>query len=80
MKNKFNDVDNATMNLDTEENLDIASIENILVNNIENYKNELHKHVEELLKDKIDENKIIIKKNENGKKKDTAFVIKVKKD
>lgn len=62
MTNNFNNIDNEIMKLDNEENLDIFSLENLLVENIENYKKGLHQHIEELLQNKINENRIIIKK------------------
>lgn len=62
MINNFENIDNEITNLDNEGNLDIFSIENLLINNIESYKKELHKHVEDVLQNKINENNIIIKK------------------
>ena len=49
MINNFENIDNEIINLDNEGNLDIFSIENLLINNIESYKKELHKHVEDVL-------------------------------
>lgn len=49
--------------------LKIDSIEDIMSKAIEDYKSGLIKHVEELLKDTINEKEIIAKKNKNGKKK-----------
>ena len=67
MKANFNKIDNEILKLDNNKNLDISSIEDILVKNIEEYKIELHKHVEELLQQQIDENRIIIKKRRMAK-------------
>ena len=67
MINNFENIDKEIVNLDNDGNLDIFSIENLLVQNIESYKKELHKHVEDVLQNKINENNIIIKKNKNEK-------------
>lgn len=80
MTSNFNNIDSEIMKLDNEENLDIFSIENLLVENIENYKKELHQHIEKLLQNKINENRIIIKKNKNGKIADIIYVTKEKKN
>ena len=50
--------------------MNINSLEQLMVDNIENYKKNLHKHVEKILLTHIDEKELIIKKNENGKKED----------
>ncbi len=80
MINNFENIDNEIINLDNEGNLDIFSIENLLINNIESYKKELHKHVEDVLQNKINENNIIIKKNKNGEIVDIIYATKVKKN
>ena len=80
MTNNFNNIDNEIMKLDNEESLDIFSIENLLIENIENYKKELHHHIEELLQNKINENRIIIKKNKNGEIEDIIYVTREKKN
>ena len=80
MTSNFNNIDSEIMKLDNEENLDIFSIENLLVENIENYKKELHQHIEKLLQNKINENRIIIKKNKNGEIVDIIYVTKEKKN
>ena len=41
-----------------------------MINSINNYKNELINHVEELLSQHINEKDLVTKKNKNGKKKD----------
>lgn len=53
------------------ESLNISNIEELLINNIENYKTNINKFMEELITNKVDEQELISKKNENGKKKDT---------
>lgn len=80
MKANFNKIDNEILKLDNNKNLDISSIEDILVKNIEEYKIELHKHVEELLQQQIDENRIIIKKKKNGEIVDIIFATKENKN
>ena len=80
MINNFENIDKEIVNLDNDGNLDIFSIENILVQNIESYKKELHKHVEDVLQNKINENNIIIKKNKNGEIVDIIYGTKEKKN
>ena len=72
MKDNFNKIDEEILKLDNSENLDISLIEE--------YKIELHKHIEELLQQQVDENRIIIKKNKNGKIVDISSVTKEKKN
>ena len=50
--------------------MNINSLEQLMIDNVENYKKDLHKHVEEILSTHINEKELIIKKNKNGKKKD----------
>lgn len=69
-KNKFNELDNAFDELIKEEKLNISSIEDLMLENIESYKRELRLHIETLLKNKVDEKELTTKKNRNGKKKD----------
>lgn len=49
MKNNFDNLDNDLIDLRKNEKLDIFSIEDILIKNIDEYKKELHQHIEELL-------------------------------
>lgn len=67
MNQRIDDFDNQFKNLISEEKLDISSLENLIVDNLENYRNLLNNHVEELLSNNIDEKKLISKKNKNGK-------------
>lgn len=53
------------------EKLDINTIEQIMEEEIKDYRKELKYHLEELLSKKINEKELISKKNKNGKKKDT---------
>ncbi len=55
----------------SKEKMNINSLEDIMVSNINEYERELRLHVEELLKSHINEKDLISKKNKNGKKKDT---------
>jgi N-acetyl-gamma-glutamylphosphate reductase len=58
MKDKFNKIDEEILKLDNSKKLDISSIENILIKNIEEYKIELHKHIEEILQQQVDEKEL----------------------
>lgn len=80
MENNFNDLDNEFAKLRKDDKLNIFSIEDLLVKNIDEYKKELHHHIEELLQKQVDENKIIIKKNKNGKIMDIISVTKEKQN
>lgn len=80
MKNNISELDKKIISLTKEDSIDISDIENLLINNIEEYKVELHHHVEKLLSEQVDENKIIVKKNENGKITDIESVTKEKKN
>ncbi len=66
-----NDLDKIFDNLVLENKLTIDSIEQLMLTELEDYKKELRLHIEELLANKIDERQLIIKKNKNGKKKDS---------
>ena len=68
--NEFKNLDNEFKDLVKSEKLDISMIENLMIDNIENYKTRLKAHIEELLAKEIDEKKLITKKNKNGEKKD----------
>jgi hypothetical protein len=54
----------------SEDKLNINSLENLMVSNIEEYKRDLKKYTEDLLTSHINEKELIRKKNKNGKKKD----------
>lgn len=79
MNNNFNSLDKDFSELKNNDKLNIFSIEDMLIKNIDEYKKELHHHIEELLQEQVDENKIIIKKNKNGKIVDIISVIKEEK-
>ena len=71
-KNQF---DKLTKDFDTlvkEEKLNINSIEDLMLESIENYKKDLKAHVENLLGSHVKEEELIVKKNKNGKKRDIS--------
>lgn len=80
MENNIGKLDNDFINLAKEDTLDISDIEDLLIKNIEEYKVQLHQHIEELLQQQVDENKIIVKKNKNGGIMDIISVTKEKKN
>lgn len=51
--------------------LTISSIEQLMIDDIKEYEDFLRNHIEELLRNNINEKELISKKNENGLKKDT---------
>ncbi len=69
-ENEFNDFSEKFDKLIDNNELNIGSIEDLMINSINNYKNELINHVEELLSQHINEKDLVTKKNKNGKKKD----------
>lgn len=71
MSKKFNELDKNFSKLQREERLNISTIEELMLNDINEYKNELGKHIEELLSKEINEKELISKKNNNGMKKGT---------
>jgi hypothetical protein len=72
MKNniKFENITKQFDNLVKEEKLNINSIEELMLNDIENYKELQKEHIEKLIQSHVDEKELISKKNKNGKKKD----------
>ena len=67
---KFDNIDNEFKNLVKKEKLNINTIEDIMLKDIDDYKIQLQHHIEELLASEIDEKNLVAKKNKNGKKKD----------
>ena len=55
----------------TNDKLNINLIEELLIQNIDEYKQFMNNHVEELMINKINEEKLITKKNNLGTKKDS---------
>lgn len=80
MENNISKLDNDFINLAKENTLNISDVEDLLIKNIEEYKIQLHQHIEELLQQQVDENKIIVKKNKNGRITDIISVTKEKKN
>lgn len=66
VQEKIIELDNNFDNLILTNKLDINSIEDLAMNNIEEYKQIINTHIEDLIFEKIDEKKLIAKKNENG--------------
>ena len=62
-----------------EEKLNISTIEDIMLEDLENYKEELIRHTEELLLKTIDEKNLISKKKITGMIKELRSKIKVPK-
>ena len=63
-----------------EEKLNISTIEDIMLEDLENYKEELIRHTEELLLKTIDEKDLISKKKITGMIKELRSKIKVPKN
>ncbi len=64
--NDKNEFDNEFEKLAKQDKLPISSIEDLMLKNIENYKNELLAHTEELLLKNINEADLISKKKISG--------------
>ena len=69
-KIKFDDLTKKFDNLVNEDKLNINSIEDLMINDIEDYKKMQREHIENLIKSHINEKELINKRNVNGKKKD----------
>ena len=76
-ENNFNDLNDNFKELDdnfkqlvNNNELSISSIEELMIDNLNEYEKKLRNHIEELLINNIDEKDLISKKNEIGKKKD----------
>ena len=66
-KEKITELDNNFDKLILTNKLNINSIEDIAMKNIEDYKQIINTHIEDLIFNKINEKELIGKKNENGK-------------
>lgn len=64
--NNRNDFDNEFKKLTMQDKMPISSIEDLMLKNIENYKNELLTHTEELLLKNVNEADLINKKKISG--------------
>ena len=58
-------------NLVKNDKLDINAVEELMLDDIENYKKRQKNQIEYLLQNHINEKELIKKKNESGKKEDT---------
>lgn len=58
-------------NLVKNDKLDINAVEELMLDDIENYKKRQKNQIEYLLQNHINEKELINKKNESGKKEDT---------
>ena len=68
----FDELTKTFDNLVKEEKLDINAVEDLMLIDIENYKEKQRKHIEYLLKEHINEKELISKKNKNGRKEDLS--------
>ena len=80
IQEKITELDNNFDKLILTNKLNINSIEDIAIKNIEDYKKIINNHIEDLIFKKIDEKELIIKKNENGKNQDMNQKIKENKN
>lgn len=76
--NKKKDFDKEFEKLAKQEKMPISSVEDLMLKDLENYKNELLTHTEELLLKKIDEKDLITKKKISGIIKDLDLKISEK--
>ena len=67
IQEKITELDNDFDKLVLTNKLNINSIEDIAMKNIEDYKQIINIHIEDLILKKINEKELIVKKNENGK-------------
>ena len=67
----INNLDTSFNRLISNDSLDINSIEELAMNSIDDCKSIINNHIEELISKNINEQELIIKKNKNGKKKDS---------
>ena len=73
---KKNNLENKFTTYVNEGKLNISTIEDIMLEDLENYKEELINHIEELLLNKIDEKDLISKKKITGIIKELRLRIK----
>ena len=76
IQEKITELDNDFDKLVLTNKLNISSIEDIAMKNIEDYKQIINIHIEDLILKKINEKELIAKKNENGKNQDMNQKIK----
>ena len=72
MNNKmFDELTEKFDNLVKNDKLDVNAVEELMLDDIENYKKRQKNQIEYLLQNHINEKELINKKNESGKKEDT---------
>ena len=76
---KKSNIENKFTTYVNEGKLNISTIEDIMLEDLENYKEELINHIEELLLKKIDEKDLISKKKITGMIKELRLKIKAPK-
>ena len=62
MKYRIKDLDKEFSNLAKDNKLNISAIEELAIKNIDDYKDFIHRHIEELIKQRVEEKKLIVKK------------------
>ena len=80
MKYRIKDLDKEFSNLAKDNKLNISAIEELAIKNIDDYKDFINRHIEELIKQRVEEKKLIVKKNKNGKIVDIISVTKEEKE
>ena len=80
MKYRIKDLDKEFSNLAKDNKLNISAIEELAIKNIDDYKDFIYRHIEELIKQRVEEKKLIVKKNKNGKIVDIISVTKEEKE
>ena len=70
IKNEITDYNEKFNELVNDNKLNISAIEDLLLDNYKLHQKNINQYTEELLSQKIDEKKLIIKKNKNGKRKE----------
>lgn len=70
MSKEFKKLDVKFKGLVSTEKLNINTLEDLMLDNMEEHRIKLNNHIEELILDEIDEKTLIAKKNKNGKKRD----------
>lgn len=70
IETKINELDSDFNKLLNDNRLNIGKIEDLAINSIEECRQIINNHIEELILSKINEKDLIIKKHKNGKKKD----------
>ena len=70
IKKEIKDYNEKFNELVNNDKLNISTIEDLLLDNYKLHQKNMTQYTEELLSQKVDEKELIIKKNENGKRKD----------